>query len=143
MASAQEPCTVKLYVEEPTGKRHPVIDRRVEELGPSGSSDHGIALTPSKWVLVPTLGGTIHRGWRLIMVLVADGADTTDKADCVFSIPYTDAKGGQHTITDKDFTLTDVTTVANVPVEFGYYEFKGGPFRFGGGKIFISIEDDT
>jgi hypothetical protein len=39
--------------------------------------------------------------------------------------------------------MSDITPAAATETILGTYEFEQGPYYFGGGKIFVSIEDDT
>ena len=88
-------------------------------------------------------GPVINHGDRLLMTVTADASDGIDVSDCVFSIPFKRADGGVDIITDSDFTMSDITLPAATETQLGYYDFVGGPRKFGGGTIFIAIEDDT
>jgi len=143
MASAQEPSVVKLYVRKPSGHMYLLMDKRVEEIGPSGSADHVVQSTPEKWTIIPMSNVPINRGDVLVCNVISDAADTTDYSDCVFSIPFVHQQTGVvKTVSDGDMTGADIALIASTEVTLATYEFVGGPYFFGG-KIFMSVEDDT
>jgi hypothetical protein len=146
MASAQEPCLVKFYVQRPNNTRQHIYQNRVELLGPGGSADGTIASTATPDVLLsvaPRPDIVINRGDKLIISVKADASDGIDVSDSRMLIPFRDTTGGQFIVTDSMLTMSDITVPATNEVDLAEYEFEQGPFVFGGGKIFVSVEDDT
>lgn len=146
MASAQEPCLVKFYVQRPNNTRQHIYQNRVEFLGPGGSSDGTIASTATPDVLTkipPRPDIVINRGDKLIITVVADANDGVDVSDSRMIIPFRDSTGGVFIVTDALMTMSDLTLPAGAEVDLAKYEFEQGPFVFGGGPIFVSVEDDT
>ena len=146
MASAQEPGLVRFYVKRPNGDLDHIYENRVEFLGPGGSPDHVVASTATPDVLLnipPIANVPIARGDKLVMTVELDASDGIDVSDCVFQIPFRNAAGGVFVLTDRKMTMSDLTPPAGTELTLATYEFEQGPFVFGGGKIFVSIEDDT
>lgn len=147
MASLQEPSTVIFYVKRPNNSLAHVYRQRVELLGPGGSHDGSIATTATPDVLLtlpPRTDLVFNRGDKLILSMISDASDGIDVSDCRILIPFLDASGGSFIVSDGMLTnWADVTVPAGKEVHIGEYEFEQGPFVFGGGKIFLSLEDDT
>jgi hypothetical protein len=146
MASAQEPSLVRFYVKRPNGDMDHLYENRVEFLGPGGSADHVVASTATPDVLITVPARTdipIARGDKLVITVELDASDGIDVSDCVWQIPFRSADGGVFILTDAKVTMSDITPAAATETILGTYEFEQGPYYFGGGKIFVSIEDDT
>jgi len=146
MASVQEPSLVKLYIKKPNGNLIRILQERVEFLAPGGSADHVVSstATPEKLIRIPPKTSVpINRGDELVISVTLDASDGVDVSDNVYSLPFLDSTGGKFVVTDADFTQSDVTPAAATETILGRYEFTQGPFVFGGGPIFLSIEDDT
>lgn len=143
MASAQEPGVIKMYILKPNGMRIPIFTMRTEEAAPGGAPDHAVSANQEKWRYWPVGGPIINHGDRLLINVKLDASDGIDVSDCVFSIPFKRSDGGIDIITDADVTMTDITPPAAAETQLAYYDFVGGPRKFGGATIFMAIEDDT
>lgn len=143
MASAQEPGVIKLYIVKPNGLRIPILSMRTEEAGPGGAPDHAVSANQEKWRTIPVGGPIINHGDQLVGTLILDASDGIDVSDCVFSIPFKRQDGGLDLVSDADVTMTDITPPASTETQLFTYSFVGGPRKFGGGTIFMAIEDDT
>ena len=155
MASAQEPSLIKVYLVEPNGKRYKVYEDRVENVGFGGSADGTIAKDPDTWKVVSVNPNvTAYGGWKVIMTATLDSADGVDASDCQILIPVVMKSTGisePSTSTTLNATNLGFTTdfpagtIASNEIDCGagYTVPNGKSLRFGGGRIFISIEDDT
>ena len=150
MASSQEAGLVTLYLVTKSGNRYKLLQNRVEALGPSGSPNHVVGSTPEKWLYIPPQGKVIPPDSKIYLLFKSDEDDTCDVSDCVISIPFTHVQTGNVTIiTDADFKKVDgITALADMSLPAGQeitWGVADAPAHhvFGGGKIFISIEDDT
>jgi hypothetical protein len=72
--------------------------------------------------------------------------DGIDVSDCIWSIPITLPDGTIKYLAQADFAnpaTADYTAVANIPVIVAGYKVTEGPIHFGGGVIYLDIQDDT
>jgi len=151
MVSKQIPGTVKFYRITPTGSKVFITGLNVAELGPSGSSEGLIASTPEKWVTLPAFTGPkqLQVNDKLHVTFTPISAETVDATDCAWAVPIRVSGGGSDslgkpsdaTIWDS-FVLGDVALIAGreYPVCEKIVRF---PFALGGGKVFLSIEDNS
>lgn len=149
MASAQEAGKVRLQWRKPNNQIIPLMEMNVQDLAPEGGAADG-ALSSVKSVdermFVPLHGHVAETDDILEVLFIADGADGIDVSDCIWSIPVTVSGLGMKTLSRGDFanpTPTDYTTVAAIPVVVGGYKVTEGRVKFGGGHIYLDMQDDT
>ena len=144
MVSAQIAGLIEIEVQSPSGAIYPLTSATTAELGPSGSVDHAIASTPEKWVTVPLDASIIPKDSQIRIYFTADTAATTDESDAAVSLPFRDAHNKKVTITDGDLTAKfgDAALIAGAKTLIWTYETRQ-PLRFGGGTVFLSIENNA
>lgn len=155
MVSAQLKGTYRIYIENPSGVRKLVAAASSYWFAPGGSSDGTIANTPNTWNELP-LSKDAGAGGYKIVVTYQGAAGTTDASDGVWVIPV-NVNGNQQTIGNPaaaggmgnnnfnaDLTPTDIAIVANIETPIGAFIAKDGVnFRVGGGRVWLSIEDNS
>jgi len=149
MASAQEPCLVRILVERKSGFREVLHEGRVELWGQGGSQDGSIATATSQDLkaTLPLSPIRCNGGDKIIVSAKLDASDGLDASDAVWEIPI--IKNGVKTyLVRSDLVFTTdypTTTPASVWLDMGtgYEVPKGSTVFVGGGKIFLSIEDDA
>ena len=75
----------------------------------------------------------------------SEGADGIDVSDSLWAIPLS-IQGKVKHIAQASFAspaAADYTTVANMPVRIAGYKITEGVARFGGGSLYLDIQDDT
>lgn len=147
MASAQVPCEVEILIRKQDGNMYSVLKRDVYALAPGGSSDGAIANTPDTWMYAPISAVTAYRDDELIVKLKTVGAPTLDASDAKWIIPITvKGEGVIHlgnNSTDFDvLALADIALVAATETLVAVGRIKK-TCKFGGDKIFLSIEDNA
>jgi len=147
MASIQVPCEVEILIRKPDGKMYPVLKRDVYALAPGGSPDGAIANTPDVWAYAPISAVTAFRDDELIIKIKTVAAATLDASDAKWIIPLTIKDEGivhlGNNSTDFDvLVLADTAYVAAQETFAAIHRFKKTA-KFGGDKIFLSIEDNT
>lgn len=146
MASAQEPCLVRLYRKQPNGNKTMIAQARVEQLAPAGGAADAAAAnvsTPEK-LLVINSPITLVNDDVLEVTVESDGADGLDASDCIWSIPLVTPQGSK-TIGRAQFanpTFADITLVAGVETVIAGYRIVEGQARLSG-KIYLDLQDDT
>lgn len=152
MASAQIDGVLKTYRITPTGTKVLIYGNHVKALGPSGSSDGTIASTPEKWIAVPAItdkNKVLRVNDKLHITFTPTGAATTDASDATWSIPIVYADGSSDTLAGpSDSTTWDVFVLGDVALIAGREypvceKTVRQPFAFGGGKIFMTIENNA
>jgi len=152
MVSAQINGRYLIYIENTSGMRMKVMDVRAGLVGPGGSSEGVIANTPEKWSFVPLQGGNLNMGgYKLIIAVIADAAATTSATAVkhAWQIPITIAGQG---LTYLGPNTTDFNTY--LPVSSGliagqeqvigiHTAPEGRKWKFGGGKIWMSVESNA
>lgn len=150
MASANEPGLLRLYAVNPGRQR--ILIGSFRNGGPvsAGNSPDGVLanLTADKQLFQPVGGPVMTTGWTLQPTIALDASDGIDASDCVISIPLTEDNGVVRFINPADLGFTadfPASTPASVelPIGTGFTIPAGSRFKFGGGPIVISIEDDT
>jgi len=146
MASAQEPCLVRLYRMQPNGDKKQVAQARVEQLAPAGGAPDAAAAsvsTPEKLLTISS--PVIFQNDDILLVSVElDASDGLDASDCIWSIPLVTSSGSK-TLGRAQFanpTFNDLTPAANVETFIAGYRIVEGQARLSG-KIFLDIQDDT
>lgn len=154
MASAQEDGRVEIWAVRIDGLRKRVASGNISVFAPQGGAADGAlssVLSPDELVFQPEAGPMLRRDDHIEVVFVAAGADGIDVSDSIWQIPVTeyDRNGKRVSVkwlAQSDFsdpTPADYTTVANIPTVVGAYRVVEGGLRFGGGHIFLDIQDDT
>lgn len=154
MVSAQVNGVLKFYRITPTGTKVLIYGNHTKALGPSGSSDGGIASTPEKWLNLPAMRGVngekvLRVNDKLHVTFTPADAKTVDASDAEWVLPIlyqdgsADVLGGPDDATEWDvFVLGDVALIASR--EYPCVEKTvRQPFVLGGGKVFASIEDNA
>lgn len=150
MASVQEPGQVNIYIENSSGQRLKVMGASVGILAPAGGAPDGALAsqaTPEKRIIAryDTRATLLPREHYLVVEFVAAGADGIDVSDCIWDIPMMDPTGNTFYLRREDFqnpAPADYTTVANIPTVVGKW-LADRRCRFGGGPIYVDIQDDT
>lgn len=148
MASAQEPCLVRIIVERKNGKRDVLHEGRVELWGQGGSSDGSIATATSQDLkaYLPLSPFKCMAGDKIIVCAKLDSTDGLDASDGIKQIPII-KNGVKSYLVNADLGESDYpsTTPTSVWIDLGtgYEVTKGSVVQVGGGKIFLSVEDDA
>lgn len=146
MASAQEPCLVRLYRSQPNGNKTLIAQARVEQLAPAGGAADAAAAnvsTPEKLMTINSPVVLVNDDVLLVSVEL-DASDGLDASDCIWSVPLVTNQGSK-TIGRAQFanpTFGDLTPAANVETFIAGYRIVEGQARLSG-KIFLDIQDDT
>lgn len=134
----------------PTGRSTEVVKSTNQYIGNGGSPDGAIQISPEKLVFEPItrnpMGQPFQPGNELVISIIPTAGVTLDISDALAIIPLTDAITGQvSTIGLDDMTAVgDIAIGAGVKTELATYTIpQGKQVYFGGGKIFLSIEDNT
>lgn len=146
MASAQEPCLVRLYRSQPNGNKTLIVQARVEQLAPAGGAADAAAAnvsTPEKLLAINS--PVVLKNDDVLLVSVElDASDGLDASDCIWSIPLVTNQGSK-SIGRGQFanpTFADVTPAASTETFIAGYRIVEGSARVAG-KIFLDIQDDT
>lgn len=140
---------VILYAESPAGDRKKVFTGVNEQTGPGGSPD-GVQATVKDNEL-PTMSlnqFAIPAGFKIILAVKLKVADGLDSSDAVINIPYRDQTGALNYLTRLDLGY-DVDMPASTPADIivdlgeGKTVPDGQTWFIGGGKYFMSVENDT
>lgn len=155
MASAQESSKIRILAEHPDGRIKEVMKSHVTRTAPQGGAADGAVasvLSPDELMHVPTTGPVIPVNGVLKVEVTTEAGDGIDVSDCIWQIPITkvDSNGnaiGTDLLSRSDFTNptpADYTAVANIPVVAGGYTVTNATgIRFGGGHIYLDVQDDT
>lgn len=138
---------VKLYAVSPEGHRHLIAQGVTEYWGPGGSPDAVIANTPEKWAYVPLSPLVLTTGWKVMLSCILGSADGMDVSDGAWQVPVTIRGVGLRHLTVTDLGGADLAAATTVAVEHdlgtGYTVPDGQQLKIGGGKIWVSAENDT
>lgn len=150
MASAQIPGTLTIYVENTACVRKIVAQGSIYKFGPGGSSVGVIANTPEKWTFVPVqAGGWNLGGYRLVIAFKPIGAATLDISDAVWQIPIIIQGAGLTTLSNSStdfatYLIGDSALVAGQESVLAIHTApEGRVWKFGGDRIFMSVEDNA
>lgn len=148
MASAALAGSVlKIYAVSPEGHRFLVAQGVTEYWGPGGSPDGVIANTPEKWAFIPLSSMTLTTGWKIIPTVIIATADGMDASDGAWQVPVVIRGIGTRHLTVANLGGTDLAAATTVTVEHdlgtGYTVPTGQELKIGGGKIWMSAENDT
>jgi len=150
MASATIAGTLRLYAITPAKERIQVATYRNGQAISAGGSPDGVLanLTADKQLFQPVGGPVMTTGWVLAATIAIDATDGMDASDAVFNIPITEDTGVPRFLSTTDLGYTvdlPAATPADVevPLGAGFTIPAGSRFKFGGGPIVISVENDT
>jgi len=139
---------IRIYAVSPGGKKERLFSAVNEQTGPGGSPD-GVQATVKANELpfmavnpFPLKGGDILRVYGVLKA--TDGADASDS---VWNIPIV-RNGAVEYLTREDLGYTvDIPAASVISVDHqlgtGYTVPEGDTIMLGGGKYFISWEDDA
>lgn len=148
MASAQEPGIVRIVAHKPTGEEVTLYEGDVTVTAPGGGSPDGAGSSTPKInerLHVPVHPAVLRNDDIIYVEFVAVGADGVDVSDCLWAIPLT-VRGTVKHIAQGSFATpaaADYTTVAAIPTRIAGYKITEGPCYFGGGSLYVDIQDDT
>lgn len=149
MASVQEPGLVRIIGRSPNGREVPLWEGDVNTSAPKGGSPDGAnSSTPAlnERLFVPLKLDVVLTDNAVIYVEFTPVAtDGIDFSDCIWSIPVTTVNGVKY-ISSTQFANhagVDVTATAGVPVRLAGYKVTEGKLQFGGGPMYVDIQDDT
>jgi len=139
---------IKIYAVSPDGRQVRLFSGVNEQCGPGGSPDAQQATTKDNEIpFMPVYPFVLKGGDKLVMKGVMKTADGADASDSIFNVPI--RRNGQlEYLTRADFGYTTdlpASSVANVEHQLGagYTVPEGDMVQLGGGKFFISWEDDA
>lgn len=137
-----------IYAEAPGGNRTKVFQGINEQTGPGGSPDGAQAVTKDNELpFMPLSNVFIKGGSKIIVATRLKSADGMDASDCVINLPIMD-DSGQRYLSKTDLGI-DTDLPASTPADLiidvgeGYTVPQGQTVRVGGGKFFMSLENDT
>lgn len=151
MASATVPATITFYIRKKTGANaglmKKVYQNQTAALAAGGCPDGVPAAKPSDWLSVPAMRGIkANPDDELVITLTTVSAVTLDASDAVWSIPMTLDSGlttlGNNSSDFDVLALADTAYVAGQETVAAVHKFKEGGF-FGGGKIFVAVENNA
>lgn len=138
---------LKIYAVSPEGHRFLIAQGVTEYWGPGGSSNAVIANTPEKWAFIPLSPLILTTGWKVVPVCILGTADGMDASDGAWQIPVTIKGVGLRHLTVTDCGGADLAAATTGTVEHdlgtGYTVPTGMELKIGGGKIWMSAEDDA
>lgn len=132
----------------PEGKEIPLFKGVNEQTGPGGSTDGAQAtVKDNELPFMPTNPTLLQGGDKIIVKTVLKVADGIDASDCVFNIPIRRNGALEYLSTaDLNFTVdypAASPTGVELPLGTGYTIPEGDKVQVGGGKYFISVENDA
>lgn len=155
MVSAYIKGTYRIYIESPSGTRKLVMSAPAYWYCLTGSSDGVIAQTSEKWNYLPVNKEVGVAGYKIV-VTIQGVAATMDASDGVWIIPVivngilqiignpANVSGLGNDNFTTDLTPADITLVAANETPVAVIRAKEGiRFQVGGGKVFLSIEDNA
>lgn len=149
MVSLQEAGLVRIVAKKPTGEEVELYSGDVTVTAPGGGSADGAGSSTPKInerIFIPVRRNIVLRTNDIIFVeFTAVGGDGIDVSDSLWAIPLTTPNGVKH-ISQSDFAdpaAADYTTVAKIPVRVAGYKITEGVVFFGGGSMYLDMQDDT
>jgi len=139
---------LRIYAVNPNGDKKRLFQGINEQTGPAGSPDGAQAtVKDNELPYMPTVPFKMTGGWRLIVFGVMKTADGADASDSIFNIPI-QRNGALEYLSQVDVGYTvdlPAASVANVEHQLGtgYTVPQGDMIVLGGGKYFMSWENDT
>lgn len=139
---------IRIYAVDPAGNKRRLFQGVNEQTGPGGSPDGAQAtVKDNELPYMPINPFVLKGGDRLIVYGVMKTADGADASDSVFNLPIM-RNGALEFLSRVDLGYTtDIPAASVVDVEHqlgaGYTVPEGDKIQLGGGKYFLSWEDDT
>jgi hypothetical protein len=141
--------SVRVVCELPNGDRKKLFQGINEQTGPGGSPD-GVQATvkDNELPYMPLSSFACPSGSKIIVQVKLSAADGADASDSVINIPVRDQSGNQVYLNRTDISYTadfPASSPASVWLDCGAgYTVPDSTVMFlGGGKYFISVEDDA
>lgn len=158
MTSLQEPGTLRIVMFKPGNQETEIASDNIASWGPGGSADGTIASgsTPDTWKFLPLSAVRGGPGYGLRFYFTGGATDSLDASDSVCILPVM-VNGSLVTVGNSAHSAGLGTTFFSVTKTWAdlalvaaderlLYEItarEGTVFQVGGGKTFISVEDDT
>ena len=140
---------IRIYAVSPSGDRKKLFQGVNEQTGPGGSPD-GVQSTvkDNELAYLPRSTFPIRGGARIVMTVELTTADGADASDAVINLPVMDKFNNLRMLSRTDLGYTvdlPAATITGIEIDLGsgYTVPEGEILYLGGGKYFISIEDDT
>lgn len=139
---------IRIYAVSPNGDKKRLFSGVNEQTGPGGSPDGAQAtVKDNELPFMPLAPFVLKGGDKLIVYGLMKIADGADASDSIFNIPiFRNGRLEYLTTVDVGYT-TDLpaSSVANVEHQLGagYTVPEGDQLQLGGGKYFISWENDA
>lgn len=139
---------IRIYAVNPNGNKVRLFQGVNEQVGPGGSPDGAQATVKDNEIpYMPPHPFVLKGGDKLIVYGVMKVADGADASDSVMNIPIL-RNGALEYLTTADIGYTtDIPAASVVNVEHqlgaGYTVPEGDKLQLGGGKYFISWENDA
>jgi hypothetical protein len=139
---------IRIYAVKPNGDKKRLFQGVNEQTGPGGSPDGAQATVKDNELPYMPLNPTVLTGGdKLVIFGVMKTADGADASDSIFNVPIM-RNGGLEYLSRADLGYnTDLPASSVVNVEHqlgsGYTVPEGDRIQLGGGKYFISWEDDA
>lgn len=139
---------IRFIVEAPNGDRKKLFQGVNEQMGPGGSQD-GVQATvkDNELPFMPVQGTICPGGSKIIPQIKLTAADGMDASDCTVTVPVMDGQGNSRYLSASDFGLVDLpaSTPADVWIDAGtgFEVANNDSLRLGGGKYFVSFENDA
>ena len=140
---------IRIYAVSPSGDRKKLFQGVNEQTGPAGSPD-GVQATvkDNELPYMPRSTFPIRGGARIVATVELTASDGADASDAVINLPVVDKFNNVRMLSRSDLGYT-VDLPAAVPVDIevdlgsGYTVPQNETLYLGGGKYFMSIEDDA
>jgi len=160
MASGRLSGIYRIYLQSPSGSRRQVASAsstfwNVQGLGSTDGTPSTTA-TPEKQNFLPLSQDAGSSGYSIVITAEVSTTDGMDASDCFATIPVM-VNGNQEIIGlpganglgsnnfTADLSATDSTFTAGIEQDVCKIRAREGvkEFRVGGGKVFLSLENDT
>jgi hypothetical protein len=150
MASVQEAGIVEVHVKKATtGQKIRVFSKHVSISAPGGGAPDGAlasVVKPDQMLYQPIDKRVLIQPDDIVETsFIAEGADGIDVSDSIWLLPLTAQDGIAEHVSRGQFANpapADYVTVANIPTIVGGFK-ADKHYYFGGGPIYIDIQDDT
>jgi hypothetical protein len=160
MASGRYAGQYRIFIESPSGTRKQVASANSNWFNVSGlGSPDGVistTATPEKQNYLPLSADRGSAGYSIVLEVEGTTTDGIDASDCVMLLPV-EVNGhqeiiglaGGNGINSNNFTAdlaaSDITATAGVSQTIMKIRAREGvhSFAVGGGKVFLSLENDT
>ena len=139
---------IRIYAVSPSGNKKRLFQGVNEQTGPAGSPD-GVQATvkDNELPYMPVHPFVLTGGDKLTIFGVLKTADGADASDSIFNVPIMRNGGLEYlSTTDLGYTVdlpAASPTLSEHQLGTGYTVPQGDSIRLGGGKYFISWEDDA